>query len=58
MAKKGVLAHEIGERAHGRQIDPARKICARCARPFRWRKKWARVWEEVRYCSDACRKQN
>jgi hypothetical protein len=26
-----------------------------CQRPFTWRKKWSKVWEEVRYCSDACR---
>ncbi|MCX7373781.1 MAG: DUF2256 domain-containing protein [Alphaproteobacteria bacterium] len=31
------------------------KTCAHCARPFAWRKKWARDWENVRYCSDACR---
>jgi hypothetical protein len=31
------------------------KACAACGRPFAWRKKWARVWEEVRFCSDACR---
>lgn len=31
------------------------KPCAACGRPFAWRKKWARVWEEVRFCSDACR---
>ncbi|WP_298402218.1 DUF2256 domain-containing protein [uncultured Chloroflexus sp.] len=31
------------------------KICAACGRPFEWRKKWARCWEEVRYCSDRCR---
>jgi hypothetical protein len=31
------------------------KPCAHCGRPFAWRKKWARVWDEVRYCSDACR---
>jgi len=31
------------------------KICATCGRPFAWRKKWARDWEQVRYCSDACR---
>jgi hypothetical protein len=31
------------------------KLCATCNRPFAWRKKWAKVWEEVRYCSDACR---
>ncbi|WP_323041674.1 DUF2256 domain-containing protein [Gemmobacter sp.] len=26
-----------------------------CARPFAWRKAWARVWDEVRFCSDRCR---
>jgi hypothetical protein len=31
------------------------KICAACARPFAWRRKWARDWEQVRFCSDACR---
>jgi len=33
------------------------KICAVCGRPFVWRKKWVKVWEEVRYCSDACRRR-
>jgi hypothetical protein len=32
------------------------KTCVRCGRPFTWRKKWARHWDEVRYCSDRCRK--
>jgi hypothetical protein len=31
------------------------KLCLSCKRPFTWRKKWARDWENVRYCSDACR---
>ena len=31
------------------------KICPACERPFAWRKKWERVWDEVRYCSDRCR---
>ncbi|WP_083197235.1 DUF2256 domain-containing protein [Candidatus Viadribacter manganicus] len=31
------------------------KICAACGRPFSWRKKWAREWEVVRYCSYKCR---
>ncbi|MDB3892386.1 DUF2256 domain-containing protein [Alphaproteobacteria bacterium] len=30
------------------------KICATCQRPFNWRKKWARDWEQVRYCSKRC----
>ena len=33
------------------------KTCARCGRGFSWRKKWARDWDEVRYCSAACRRQ-
>ncbi|MDB2325365.1 DUF2256 domain-containing protein [Alphaproteobacteria bacterium] len=32
------------------------KICVTCGRPFTWRKKWERDWEEVRYCSKACAK--
>lgn len=31
------------------------KICPRCNRPFTWRKKWEKVWDEVKYCSDRCR---
>lgn len=31
------------------------KDCACCGRPFVWRKAWAKVWDEVRYCSDKCR---
>ncbi len=34
--------------------DLPQKICAACGRPFVWRKKWERVWEEVRFCSDRC----
>ncbi|MFY8190806.1 MAG: DUF2256 domain-containing protein [Bacteroidia bacterium] len=30
------------------------KICVACGRPFAWRKKWERVWDEVKYCSKKC----
>jgi hypothetical protein len=33
------------------------KMCIACGRPFVWRKKWEKVWDEVKYCSDACRKR-
>jgi hypothetical protein len=33
------------------------KTCAACLRPMRWRRAWAKTWNEVRYCSDACRKR-
>ena len=34
---------------------PAEKTCATCGRRITYRKKWASTWEQVRYCSDACR---
>ncbi|MFZ4380950.1 MAG: DUF2256 domain-containing protein [Sandarakinorhabdus sp.] len=38
-----------------RKADLPTKACAACGRPFAWRKKWAKDWEQVKYCSDACR---
>jgi len=35
--------------------DLPTKVCAACARPFTWRKKWERDWANVRFCSDRCR---
>ena len=32
------------------------KICPICEKPFSWRKKWERNWEEVKYCSERCRR--
>jgi hypothetical protein len=32
------------------------KICEQCNRPMEWRKSWAKNWDEVKYCSDKCRK--
>jgi hypothetical protein len=30
------------------------KLCVTCGRPFAWRKKWERNWEQVKYCSKRC----
>jgi hypothetical protein len=38
-----------------RKANLPQKTCVNCGRPFAWRKKWERVWDEVRYCSDRCR---
>jgi len=35
----------------------APKVCAQCGLEFEWRKKWERDWDEVRYCSERCKKQ-
>ncbi|MFP4320852.1 MAG: DUF2256 domain-containing protein [Anaerolineales bacterium] len=33
------------------------KVCPVCERPFTWRKKWARHWDSVIYCSERCRRR-
>ncbi|KPN20439.1 hypothetical protein AO715_11280 [Xanthomonas sp. Mitacek01] len=33
------------------------KPCAVCGRTMTWRKAWAKTWDEVRYCSERCRRQ-
>jgi hypothetical protein len=38
-----------------KKADLPSKPCASCGRPFTWRKKWARDWENVKVCSDRCR---
>ncbi|NMG49769.1 DUF2256 domain-containing protein [Azoarcus communis] len=38
-----------------KKADLPTKPCAACGRPFAWRRKWARCWDEVRYCSERCR---
>ncbi len=35
--------------------DHAPKTCAACGRTIEWRKKWERDWDNVKFCSDACR---
>ncbi|WP_371410874.1 DUF2256 domain-containing protein [Synechococcus sp. UW105] len=37
--------------------DRPSKICPVCGRPFQWRRKWKKVWDEVRYCSEPCRRR-
>ncbi|MBH72116.1 MAG: hypothetical protein CMM57_00305 [Rhodospirillaceae bacterium] len=47
-------------RSHGKAVrkqDLPEKLCPACRRPFAWRKKWERCWEEVVYCSQRCRRE-
>ena len=32
------------------------KICITCKKPFSWRKKWQKVWDQVKYCSEKCKR--
>ena len=35
---------------------PSKKTCVVCERSFTWRKKWEKSWDEVKYCSERCRR--
>jgi hypothetical protein len=43
-------------RVHKRDLPT--KTCPVCNRPFSWRKKWERDWDNVIYCSDRCRRDS
>ncbi|MDP4989219.1 MAG: DUF2256 domain-containing protein [Polaribacter sp.] len=32
------------------------KNCLVCKKPYTWRKKWEKNWENVKYCSEKCRR--
>jgi hypothetical protein len=32
------------------------KMCMACLRPFQYRKKWKEEWNDVKYCSQKCKK--
>ncbi|MDN2662077.1 DUF2256 domain-containing protein [Psychromonas sp. 14N.309.X.WAT.B.A12] len=40
---------------HNKPFLPS-KICVTCNKPFNWRKKWQLNWQQVRYCSERCRR--
>ncbi|NTV71865.1 MAG: DUF2256 domain-containing protein [Azonexaceae bacterium] len=39
-----------------KKSDRPGKVCLACGRPYLWRRKWAAVWDEVKYCSERCRR--
>ena len=57
LKKTPVMAHKKSTQKMLRKSDLQEKICLSCQRPFTWRKKWARDWDQVKYCSVRCRRQ-
>jgi hypothetical protein len=52
------MAKGVRKSANGAKLAKGNlpsKACAACLRPFMWRKKWARDWDSVKFCSDKCR---
>ncbi|MBZ6397382.1 MULTISPECIES: DUF2256 domain-containing protein [Pantoea] len=33
------------------------RYCQTCHKPMTWRKKWENCWDEVKYCSERCRRE-
>jgi hypothetical protein len=51
------MAGSGGERGFkGNKAHLPTKPCEACGRPMSWRRAWAKNWEQVKYCSDACRR--
>jgi hypothetical protein len=40
----------------GNKAQLPSKPCQVCGRPMSWRKAWAKNWDEVKVCSEACRR--
>ncbi|NBQ90136.1 MAG: DUF2256 domain-containing protein [Betaproteobacteria bacterium] len=52
--------HKAADRAGGFRGNKANlpsKPCTVCGRPMAWRKAWAKNWDDVKVCSEACRAQ-
>ena len=52
---KNTMKNDAKNDFKGNKSSLPSKPCAVCQRPMTWRKAWAKNWESVRYCSDACR---
>ncbi len=52
--RKSVMS--TGRDFKGNKAQLPAKLCAVCGRTMTWRKAWAKNWEDVRYCSEKCRR--
>mmetsp|Transcript_9032 Transcript_9032/g.23006 ORF Transcript_9032/g.23006 Transcript_9032/m.23006 type:complete len:177 (+) Transcript_9032:51-581(+) len=48
------MRDKSGKKSVAKQNLPS-KVCVVCNRPFTWRKKWERCWDEITTCSDSCK---
>ncbi|MGO3424027.1 DUF2256 domain-containing protein [Pseudoalteromonas sp. HL-AS1] len=39
-----------------KKLNLPQKKCPICNKPFTWRKKWQRDWDNVIFCSERCRR--
>jgi len=52
--KDGNSAHGMSAQRNHNNVPV--KDCVTCGRPFTWRKKWEKCWDEVLTCSERCKR--
>jgi hypothetical protein len=52
---RGDSTRNVGFR--GNKAALPSKPCLACGRAMSWRRSWAKNWDEVKYCSEACRRR-
>jgi hypothetical protein len=40
-----------------KKLNLPQKICTKCNKFFTWRKKWERDWDNVKFCSEKCKRE-
>ena len=35
-----------------KKVNLPEKTCPICERPFTWRKRWEKQWDDIKYCSE------
>jgi hypothetical protein len=54
-AMRAAMVHGRADAEDAQEGRAAGEELRELRRPFAWRKKWAKVWDEVKYCSERCR---
>ena len=53
-----MMENAMADKVHkGNKAALPSKPCTVCTRPMSWRKSWAKNWDAVLVCSEACRKK-
>ncbi|WP_159949442.1 DUF2256 domain-containing protein [Rhizobium sp. 18065] len=39
-----------------RKANMPTKTCQVCSLPVTWRRKWSKTWDDVKFCSERCRR--
>ena len=55
--RRGFTVTQPAASFRGNKAALPSKPCVACGLAMSWRRRWAKNWAEVKYCSDACRRK-